>query len=68
MHLYDFKTLALSGSFGLLAASAAVAAPPSVLKVTLFDQGAGTQMATGLGMAMAGADMKKATMHVAAEF
>ena len=66
MHLHNIRTFALVTAVGLLVAPGAMSAQPSVIKVTLFDQGAGTPMSTGLGMAMPGADMKKASMHVAA--
>ena len=66
MLLFKLTTLALATAIGMIASSGVIAAQPSVIKVTLFDQGAGTPMATGLGMAMSGSDMKKATMHVVA--
>ena len=62
-----FRNTVLAMVSGLaLAASASAALAATIVKVDLWDKGAGTEMATNLAYATAGMDMSKATMGVKA--
>jgi len=62
-----FRNTVLAMVSGLaLAASASAALAATIVKVDLWDKGAGTEMATNLAYAAPGMDMSKATMGVKA--